>query len=831
MIKNYFLLTALATLFTLLTQAQTGTLKGVITDIKTKETLIGVTILANDSAVATTNINGQYEIKLVPKKYVIKFKYVGYEFLNKDAIIKDNETTTLDIIMKETNTQLNEVVVSAGKFEQKLSEITVSMEIIKPELIANKATSNMSQILEQTPGVSMIDGQANIRGGAGYSYGAGSRVAILVDDMPVMAADAGDARWTSLPVENVAQIEVIKGAASALYGSSALNGVINIRTAYPKDKPETKINFMNGIYGRFNEDSANWSGTGRAFNYYGADFHHSQKIGNLDLGFGGQYFMNNDFKQNSDEQRVRFNFNTRYRFEKIKGLSVSLNGNFARKKYANTLLWRNGLTAPTQASDTSTQPSLFTTLTDYIDPSITYFSPKGDKFTLRNRTLLNSNKSSTGQGTQGIIAYNEFQYQKKIARLDLNLIAGVMQSFSKVRSQIYNNHDGSNTALYMQADKKFFDKLNVTLGLRGEYYRIDDTRTEVDVFVPKHLKFTKEDVSYTDSAFVYNNSKNANDTVLTQKTYAGVQRTRFDSVIIARKSKMKPVIRIGLNYEIAKATFIRASFGQGYRFPSIAEKYVSTVGSGLTILPNPKIEAETGWNAEIGLKQGFKVSNWRGFIDASAFWSEYQNMMQFTFSDWADSTQKANGKNVFGFKSINVGQVRITGIDVSVVGKGKIAKDLEVTLLSGFTHINPLNLSFFDFKNYQPNAKQFQEDTTLKNNVLKFRFKNNIKADVQLDYKKVSLGVSFRYNSFMQNIDPLFETKLFSAVSNSFGMKEFRQLHNQGDYVFDLRFSYRINESNKVSFLINNALNRLYSLRPGVVEQPRTFVIQYSLNF
>jgi iron complex outermembrane receptor protein len=125
------------------------------------------------------------------------------------------------------------VVVSAGKFEQRIEETTVSVEVIKPTFISNKNTTNIQTAIDQVPGVNITDGQANIRGGSGWSYGAGTRVQVLVDDMPLISGDAGQAQWSLISTENINQVEIIKGASSALYGSSALNGVINIRTAYP----------------------------------------------------------------------------------------------------------------------------------------------------------------------------------------------------------------------------------------------------------------------------------------------------------------------------------------------------------------------------------------------------------------------------------------------------------------------------------------------------------------------------------------------------------------------------------------------------------------------
>ena len=140
------------------------------------------------------------------------------------------------------------MVISANKYEEKLGNVPVSMAIIKPSLIENKATRDAESIIEQVPGVQINENQASIRGGSGWSYGAGSRVLVMVDGMPMLGGDANDIKWTAIPLENISQIEILKGASSVLYGSSALNGVINIRTQYPKDQPITKINISNGFY-------------------------------------------------------------------------------------------------------------------------------------------------------------------------------------------------------------------------------------------------------------------------------------------------------------------------------------------------------------------------------------------------------------------------------------------------------------------------------------------------------------------------------------------------------------------------------------------------------
>ena len=212
-------------------------INGKIIDKKTKEPLIGVNVLLSGGGGTATDFNGDFSLKLdksSDKKYNITFKYIGYKSYNNIYLIDDNEQKTINISLEQDSEQLKTVVISAGRFEQNLEEITVSMEVMKPSLIENKNTTNIETAIDQVPGVNITDGQANIRGGSGWSYGAGTRVLVMVDDMPLISGDAGQAQWSLIATENINQVEIIKGASSALYGSSALNGVINIRTAFLK---------------------------------------------------------------------------------------------------------------------------------------------------------------------------------------------------------------------------------------------------------------------------------------------------------------------------------------------------------------------------------------------------------------------------------------------------------------------------------------------------------------------------------------------------------------------------------------------------------------------
>ena len=76
--------------------------------------------------------------------------------------------------------------------------------------------------------------------------------------------------------------------------------------------------------------------------------------------------------------------------------------------------------------------------------------------------------------------------------------------------------------------------------------------------------------------------------------------------------------------------------GQGYRFPSMAELFVTTNVSDIEIFPNPELRSEKGWSSEIGLKQAVRLGRFRSFIDIAAFIMRYDDMMEFTFGQWGN---------------------------------------------------------------------------------------------------------------------------------------------------------------------------------------------------
>ncbi|MDG2059850.1 MAG: TonB-dependent receptor [Flavobacteriales bacterium] len=757
-------------------------ISGIVIDENTREPLIGVNVILSNTNGTTTNIDGKFSLELKENERTITFKYIGYESIVKNIDGKSE----FNIKLKTAIQQIGTVVISAGKFEQKIEEITVSMEVISPSLIENKNTTDIQTAMEQVPGVNITDGQANIRGGSGWSYGAGSRVLVMVDDMPLISGDAGQVQWKLIATENINQVEVIKGASSALYGSSALNGVINIRTAFPKlseieKNPSvgyTKITTHFGVTDHAKRDVLNWWGDNRQ-QFYGTEFSHSRKIDNLDLTIGGNYFKDEGYREGEITDRLRWNLNSRYKSKQYTGLSYGVNANFLYQTTGSAIIW-NGLDQayiPLNNEITNTNGDTYN-----IDPFIQYVT-ENNTHNLKNRYLKVINDNSTNgqddaQDNESETFYSDYQWQHNFKAINLRVTTGTTNEIVLARSDLFQgNNYRQNHSLYSQLDKKW-SKVNLSLGTRYEYFKV---RSE--------------------------------------------QKYLIDGDSINEYARAKQVFRAGLNYQIAEATYLRTSWGQGFRFPSMAEMFISTNYSGIEIFPNPELKPESGWSSEIAIKQGLKMGNWMGYFDAAAFIMEYDDMIEFSFGLWEFN----DGSYGVGFKSVNVGETRISGLELSLSGQGKLNEDLSINILGGYTYMNPIPLDTTEvYAEVLGNIVTYSNSSS-DPSILKYRYNHIAKLDMELIYKKLSLGSSFRYNDFMKNIDKIFASEFFAEEIVG-GIPEAREKFKNGDFIVDVRTSYQLNDVTKISLVINNLLNREYMSRPANMMPPRTIALQCNMK-
>lgn len=799
-------------------QAQEATISGIVKDMKTKEPLIGVNVSIDSSTIGTvTDVDGRYELKSSSGKVKVIFSYIGYDNIVESVNLKPNQKLTLDIDMGEAQSLLDEVVVTSSKFERKIGEETVSIDIIKPATLEKQNLNNVSDALQRSPGLTVVDNQVNIRGGSGWSYGAGTRVLLLMDDMPILQADAGFPSFSSIPVENIGQIEIIKGAASALYGSSAMNGIINFRTSYPTSEPHGKFSMFGTVYDNPNKKEVyglldaenqftgvkvsekvnkNWweldsvllkgvslgSGlitvrdTTIANPYqtrpheFGFNFKYAEKLGKakkLDFILNGMLYKKQSHRWGEFEKRGRITVNLRYRInEKI---SVGVNTNIIASQSQTFFLWGGlGIYKYLPGAVTGI-PTESRTFRATIDPFFRYVDSKGNSHKILTRYYRTSIDNTNNQDNASHYIYGEYQYQRKIDKWNFVITTGAVGNYVLSNAQLFGDtkHHGYNVAGYLQLDKKFWKRLNISYGFRFESNFIDGLKPET-----------------------------------------------------------KPVSRIGINVECAKYTFVRASFGQGYRFPTIAELYVKTeLSPTIAIGQNPSLKSEKGMSAELGIKQGIKLGRYfNAFVDVAAFYQQFKDMMEFNFVPGA-------GKYIIEAKSLNVGSTEIIGAELTLMGEGKIAKKFPSTITFGYTFIQP------KFKNYDPTNKS--DNGIADYNILKYRFRHLVNGTWDVSFGGFDFGTTIQYFSAMENYDYILGLLLPNTFQFNYGKYKdnweskkpaFRQ---KGDFILSLRTAYNFGKDKnfKLSFVVNNVTNREYTSRTGLIEAPRNYGFRFDTTF
>ncbi|MFY7669413.1 MAG: TonB-dependent receptor [Crocinitomicaceae bacterium] len=770
--------------------------KGVVVDRTNNSPLIGAKLIASDGTKALSDYDGKFELDC--KKFPVTIVISLLQYVS-DTVTVD-KAGEITIKLGEPEKDLDMVVVSAGRRKQAIEEVPVSMEIIKPQLIDNKGITDLEQAVDQTPGVFTMDGQVSIRGGSGFAYGAGSRVLLLWNGMPLLSGYAGDTQWNAIPMEQASQIEVMKGASSVLYGSGALNGVIALAEKEPGLKPETKVKVMGGFYDNPPRASLKWWSKTPMFQQIEA--YRGQMFKKTGYTISTTLFHNDGYRQGETEYRGRVSGTIYLLPQKINRLKAGIGYNFQMQKTGNFLIWQSDSLGyvPSGGADTSKAESTLTYNLGqrlFIDPYIKYIDKNNNKHSLKTRMYYayNGNINNPSQSNGAVIYFTDYQFQKNFGTA-ITLTSGISNIYNVVTSELFGNHTSNNVAAYAQYEHHI-GKLDISAGVRLEHFQMDGQRGDSDFMINKK-----------------------------------------DSVSLP----FYPILRTGFHYELAKYTHLRASIGQGIRYPSVAERYTQTSVGALNIFPNPSLTPEIGWAAELGFKQGVRIGDWKGMFDVAGFINNYSNMIEFAFGLFNPQTgnylntatqeglseylnlinQGYTINNLIGFRATNAEKASITGIDISFNSMGKIG-ELELISLIGYTYMNPISL------NNDPNYTVYNSDSTT--NMLKYRFNHLAKADIEANWRKFSFGISNRYSSFMRNIDRVFEEPIAGNTYILPGLKQYREKFNKGNLVFDVRIGYKINDNFRVGLIANNVFNAEYSSRPGDIQPPRNFMAQLQMKF
>jgi iron complex outermembrane receptor protein len=723
------------------------------------EPLVGAQFktVKENKVVGIADVAGAYSLEASDS--VLRIIQMGYEDLQ--VVYGDGL-----IIMQETSSMLNAVFVSENKRAKQLKNATISLETIQPELISNTAPTNLEETIGRINGVQVVDNQPTIRSGSGWSYGAGSRVQVLIDGVPILSGDAGQPLWNFVPTEGVDGVEIIKGASSVIYGSSALNGVINIKTKKPSNKPFTQVTTSAGFYNLPKRESLRYQGNKRN-TVSNITAYHTGIYKGLGITLGLNALNDESYKMSDYDKRVRGTLGLRKTVSKH-NLIYGLNTTYQQGTSGSFLLWDSydlGYTALDSGSTDNRVTRL--SMDPYVKWNIGKFSHSINTRYLSIDNDVDNGDPTIDQSNSSNLVYAEYQSQFSLPKNKFNATGGLVAINTVTRSPLYSGiQEATNYAVYLQLEKAW-NRLTVSGGARYEQFMLNE------------------------------------------------------------RSEGKPVFRAGLNYKVASYTFLRASFGQGYRFPSIAESYITTTVGPVSIFPNDQLVPETGTNLEVGIKQGFKLGSLNLMADAAVFQMTFDNMMEFTFGQWGAVAPPLYGA---GFKTLNTGRASVTGAEVNLSFQQK-TKNLEIQGFAGYTYAKSLALEPNQVIAADNSNKQLTYiNTSTANNALKYRPVHLAKADAMITYKKWKLGVGVTYQSAVQNIDTAFVAFPISAFVP--GVQESIDKKLTAYTLINARIGYEFTDSWKTNFIVSNLTNTEYAIRPADLGAPRSVRLQvtYTLD-
>jgi len=520
----------------------TGSLRGKMTDASTNEPLPGVNItLVGTLLGAATDANGYFVIESIPPGvYTVQATMIGYKSaLFTDVEIRDGSAANISIKLEETIIETPELIVTANKRRQSIQDSPNSVGVMTSRTIEEKNQVYLNEFLQQASGVNFVGQQVNIRGSSGFSYGAGSRVLFLVDGVPVMPGDSGDIKWDLVPASQIERVEIIKGAGSALYGSNALGGVINIITKKASSRPQTHIRLSAGVYDKPLHPEWRWTNEWRHFRDIDVD--HTRKIGKkAEILLAAGQHQNMGYRQNTEMLRHNASLKWNYQPSGMHNLTISTNWEGGERQ--SGLMWRNQRQAlevvPEAIGDYVESQKYSANLfhkwvaskTFGVQTRLSYFYNYWKNWYHDNITASTAQKP-------GMEVQCDWQFSEHNS-----LIFGAEGTWDHVLSGLVGIHDQYVFGLYMQNERALLPTLNLTLGLRYDNAWVD----------------------------------------------SGVS-----------DSEINP--KVGLVWRAGENLRMRASSGRGFRAPSMSERFSDSIYSGLRIVPNPDLKSETAWSHELGL--------------------------------------------------------------------------------------------------------------------------------------------------------------------------------------------------------------------------------------
>ena len=572
-----------------LLSAQEVTIRGRVVDSESGVGIEGAQVLVRAMQLRTlTDAEGRFELTLPDQSEPVRMAVVAglYRTVEREIDPRTAVKEPPTISLEKMLFELPGVTVTASRGNARPGEAPVSVSVIGRDELRTRDVTSLNEALPFAQGVTFNAGQLDIRGSSGIARGVGSRVLMLLDGHRALANVGSSIDFGLLPLLDVERIEIVKGPHSTLFGTNAMGGVVNVITRPPVDGSRT---IVRGYYGIFDTPGER-DFTEELLSMRGLQIQHSRQIGRA----GTTVFIGREgsdgFRQNGGLERWRFRTKAVFGAETVTPWEVFLN-------------WKH----------------------EEAEEFFTWLSPE------RPLEVEPSQLGDWKRDIALVVGMTATPVVTPALRLQLR------PQLQHVRSQNYFHdnddfHRSTRWGTDVQLSRFTGGRHSFTTGAEASYTEISSD-------------FLEPTPTTTDLAFFLQDEIEISDRV---RGTTGVRLDLHRASSAEDDFSINP--KIGLVYEPSDRLSLRTSLSRGYRAPSVAEQYSSTVVFGFRVIPNLELRGESAWAREVGATMSPR--NWLWF-DVGLFWSEYEELIEVS----------AAPGHVLTFQFRNVAEARVRGID------------------------------------------------------------------------------------------------------------------------------------------------------------------------
>ncbi|MBN1907388.1 MAG: TonB-dependent receptor [Deltaproteobacteria bacterium] len=664
-------------------------------------------------------------------------------------IFADNNT--------DTSVEMEKTVVTATRSETPISDLPVSVTVITSDQIEAMPVTTVDDVLNKAVGVQIRrnKGLANTTSHTTiYMRGTGdsSRVLVLKDGVPLNSAYGGTvSTFNTISLEDIDRIEIVRGASSALYGSSAMGGVINIITKKPEKKITGKVSIQSGSLDT-NIGNAYVSGSTDKFAFRLSAGHKSTD--------GYVYYDASSWRDYYSKPENKLT-------DGSVGFDFWLGESMLRLDYSHLI--------EESLSATSTQYDGKQTNDEYmlswgIPISGGDFSIKSYYFDTESTSDADSYNSVTGN-------FDRFYYLSSIPKDEF----GVMLQYSR---------DIGSHRLSMGSDLKWAKAISEYAYAAGDR-NFRGKQDFYSVFLNDEMSFIKDKL-ILNAGIRYDYWKNHSGDFYDSTT------STIRSIVYPDKSDNAFSPKAGAVYKLTEKTKLRASFGTGFKSPSLYDLYKSGPhGATRFDLANPDLEAEKmKWSYDLGFDT-------KPNKDLNISMTFYKSM----FKDYLGEKTLASDEVPSWFspdpgmaviQPVNLGEVKIYGVEAGIE-----------------YHFNRMWSVFVNHTYNVSKITKNDEDPSVEGNYLSYTPRHMTRLGVTYDNPELfSIGV------------------FLTSVGERYGDLENTDTTKLDAYqVADVKISRKLFFGAEIFGAINNVTDEDYREYYTTLNPPRTYMVGMNYNF